>query len=109
VFHNSLLTPYKETQEHGPNYTRPPPDIVEGETDHYEVKKVVDSRPTPNCRGTKYLVKWKGYPESENSWIPASGMKHASDLVKQFHNKHPNAPKPPIRSLQVQQPKEGIL
>jgi transposase InsO family protein len=109
VFHNSLLTPYKETQEHGPNYTRPPPDIVEGETDHYEVEKVVDSRLTPNRRGTRYLVKWKGYPESENTWIPASGMKHASDLVKQFHDQHPNAPKPPIRSLQVQRPKEGIL
>jgi hypothetical protein len=43
VFHNSLLTPYKETPEHGPNYTRPPLDIVEGETDHYEVEAVVDS------------------------------------------------------------------
>ena len=43
VFHNSLLTPYKETQEHGPNYTHPPPNIVEGETNHYKVEKVIDS------------------------------------------------------------------
>jgi hypothetical protein len=43
VFHNSLLTPYKETPEHGPNYMRPPPEIVEGETNHYEVEAVVDS------------------------------------------------------------------
>jgi hypothetical protein len=57
VFHNSLLTPYKETPEHGPNYTQPPLKIVEGETDHYEVEAVVDSRLTPNKRGIRYLVK----------------------------------------------------
>jgi hypothetical protein len=43
VFHNPLLTPYKETLEHGPNYTRPPPKIVKGKTDHYEVEAVVNS------------------------------------------------------------------
>jgi hypothetical protein len=105
VFHNSLLTPYKETPEHGPNYTRPPPEIVEGGTDHYEVEAVVNSRLTPNKRGIRYLVKWKNYPDSENQWIPASGMKHTADLVKQFHIRHPNAPKPPvIRLLQAQRP-----
>ena len=94
MFHNSLLTPYKETSEHGPNFTRPPPDIVEDEEGHYEVETVVDARPTPNRRGIQYLVKWVGYPPSENSWIPASGMKHASDLVKQFHRQYPQKPKP---------------
>ena len=85
MFHNSLLTPYKETKEHGPNFTQPPPDIVEGEEDHYEVETVLDARPTPNRRGIQYLIKWVGYPNSENSWIPASGMKHASKLIQEFH------------------------
>ena len=105
MFHNSLLTPYKETKEHGPNFTQPPPDIVEGEEDHYEVETVLDARPTPNRRGIQYLIKWVGYPNSENSWIPASGMKHASKLVQEFHTRHPNAPKPPNSStLQAQRP-----
>jgi hypothetical protein len=89
VFHNSLLTPYKETTEHGPNYTRPPPDIVEGEDEHYEIETILNARPSPNRRGIQYLVKWKGYPNSENSWIPASGMTHAPELVQQFHQRHP--------------------
>jgi len=89
VFHNSLLTPYKETPEHGPNYTQPPPEIVEGEDEHYEVEIILNARPTPNKRGTQYLVKWKGYPDSENSWIPSSGMKHAQNLVQEFHRRHP--------------------
>jgi Chromo (CHRromatin Organisation MOdifier) domain len=96
---------------HGPNYARPPPDIVNREEEHYKVKKVLQSCPTPNRKGVQYLIKWKGYPNSENSWLPATQMKHAAELVKQFHSKFPKAPRPPsIRSLQVQQDlKEGML
>ena len=50
VFHNSLLSPYKETKEHGPNYSRPPPEIVEGEDEHYEIETIVDTRLTPKDR-----------------------------------------------------------
>ena len=104
VFHNSLLTPYKETKEHGPNFTRPPPDIVEGEQDHYKVERIVDSKLSPNKQGILYFVKWVEYPTSKNEWIPASGMKHALDLVKLFHQQYSKKPKPPtIRTLQAQQ------
>jgi hypothetical protein len=43
VFHVDLLTPYIETEFHGPNYTRPPPDLVQG-TEEYEVEAILDSR-----------------------------------------------------------------
>ena len=72
VFHNSLISPYNETPAHGPNFTRPPPEIIQGEDDHYEVESVLQSRLTPNKKGVQYLIKWKGYPSSENSWLPAS-------------------------------------
>jgi hypothetical protein len=94
MFHNSLLTPYKETPEHGPNYIRPPPEIVEGEGDHYELETILNAKPTPNKRGTLYLVKWKGYPDSESSWIPASGMTHAKELVEEFHRRNPRIHNP---------------
>jgi hypothetical protein len=48
VFHNLLLSPYKETMEHGQNFNRPPSDVVEGEDEHYEIETIVDARPTPN-------------------------------------------------------------
>ena len=41
VFHNSLLKPYMETTVHGPNFTRPPPEIVGNEEGHYEIEKIL--------------------------------------------------------------------
>src|SRR5216684_830957 len=41
VFHASLLSPYRETAAHGPNYSRPPPDLIEGE-EEYEVEKIIN-------------------------------------------------------------------
>jgi hypothetical protein len=40
VFHVDLLTPYIETDFHGPNYTRPPPDLI-NEEEEYEVEQVI--------------------------------------------------------------------
>jgi len=86
VFHNSLLKPYKETTAHRPNFARPPLEIVGGEEGHYEIERILMSRPTRNQKSTQYLVKWKGYPDSENSWLPAKELQSACKLLKQFHN-----------------------
>jgi hypothetical protein len=40
VFHASLLMPYHETHQHGPNFLEPPPDIIEGEPE-WEVKRIL--------------------------------------------------------------------
>jgi hypothetical protein len=41
VFHANLLTPYKETELHRPNFTRLPPDLINGEAE-YEVERILD-------------------------------------------------------------------
>src|SRR6266403_486399 len=33
----------------------------------------------------QYLIKWKGYPESDNSWEPADQV-HAPDLIKHYQS-----------------------
>ena len=43
VFHASLLTPYKETDQHGPNFIEPPPDIIKGK-EEWEVEKIIKER-----------------------------------------------------------------
>ena len=73
VFHVDLLTPYKETAFHGANYTRPPPDLINDE-EEYEVERVLDSRVRGHNRRIQYLVKWVGYPDSDNQWLDADQL-----------------------------------
>src|SRR6266404_313034 len=84
VFHASLLNPYHETKVHGPNFTRPPPDLIKGE-EEYEVERIVAHRMFGRSKSLQYLIKWRGYPESDNSWEPADQV-HAPDLVKHYHS-----------------------
>ena len=53
VFHAALLTPYKETEEHGPNYHKPPPDIIEGELE-WEVEQIMGARRFGQSRQLQY-------------------------------------------------------
>src|SRR5713226_9294808 len=78
VFHASLLSPYHETSAHGPNFTRPPPELIDGDA-HYEVEDVLDSWFFHNR--LQYLVKWVGYPDSENLWLATSELSSAPDLA----------------------------
>jgi len=34
VFHTSLLSPYSETPSHGPNFSQPPFDLIDGEAEY---------------------------------------------------------------------------
>ena len=99
VFHASLLLPYVETEAHGPNFPRAPAELVEGE-EEVEVEKILDSRPTRNRRGIEYLIKWKGYPDSENEWIVRTNLPHAQEAIADFHRRHPSAPRP-LNSLGI--------
>src|SRR6266404_3338284 len=84
VFHASLLTPYHETTAHSPNFTRPPPVLIDGE-EEYEVERIVTHRQFGRSKQLQYLIKWKGYPESDNTWEPADQV-HAPDLIKHYHS-----------------------
>jgi hypothetical protein len=87
VFHASLLTPYRETTTHGPNYTRPPPDLIAGEKE-YEVENIVNHCFYGRQRALQYLVHWRGYPDVDNSWEPADQV-HAPMLMARYHQRNP--------------------
>jgi hypothetical protein len=63
----------------------PPPTLVEGEKE-YEVETILDSWMRYNR--LEYLVKWKGYDESNNQWEEHTQL-HAKSKIAQFHRKHP--------------------
>ena len=81
VFHVDLLVPFKETEAYGQAHTRPPPDLIDGE-EEYEVEEILGHR--MHRPKKQYLIKWKGYPSSDNSWEDATNV-HAQDLVAEYN------------------------
>jgi Integrase zinc binding domain/Chromo (CHRromatin Organisation MOdifier) domain len=86
IFHNDLLTPYVETNAHGPNFTRPPPDLINGEAE-YEVEAIKSHHYFGKNKKLQYLLKWKGYPEANNTWESEDQL-NAPDLLKQYNRCH---------------------
>jgi len=84
VFHASLLTPYKETDQHGPNFIEPPPDILEGEPE-WEVEKILKERSFGHWK-KQYLVRWKGYSPAHDSWTNSEDL-HAPELLMDFQKR----------------------
>ena len=81
-FHATLLKPYTENKEYGRHFLKPPPDII-NEEEEWEVERIESHR--KQGKGYKYLIKWKGYPSSENSWEPKSNLANASDILREYH------------------------
>ena len=49
------------------------------EQDTWEVEKILEQQ------GQEYLVKWKGFDDSENTWHHKKDLKSCRQLLKQFH------------------------
>ena len=88
VFHIDLLTKYHKTPLHSTNYQCPPPELIDGE-EEYEVEKVIASRCFGCGRKFQYLVKWKGYPNSDNQWVSKDDV-FADNMIREFKHSNPN-------------------
>jgi hypothetical protein len=51
---------------------------------------VVDSRHHGRSGKIQYLIKWKGYPDSENQWVSWDDV-NAPELLAEFKERNPNA------------------
>ena len=92
-FNENLLKPYHEHEDparHIKNHELPE---VESQED-YEVEKILKAR--KEGRNIRYLVKWKGYPDSENSWASKSTFQGAEDLFADFSFMTPSPPLGPF-------------
>ena len=81
VFHASLLTTYKETVKHGPNFLQPPPDLIDGE-EEYKVKVVIGHQGKPGW--WTFLIQWKGYSAAEDSWEPEQNLGNTKSLIEEY-------------------------
>ena len=86
VAHVSRLRRYDAPttfSDDGPVPPRPPPVLVDDE-EEYEVERILDKR--TRRRKVQYLVKWLGYPDSDNTWEPIAHLRHAQDLIDDFES-----------------------
>lgn len=71
--------------------TPPPPIEIEG-VPEFKVKAVLDAK---RIRGKLfYLVDWKVNGLEERSLEPLAHVQNAPRLIKAFHTRYPNKPKP---------------
>jgi hypothetical protein len=96
VFHVSMLEPAPPNVIPNRTQSPPPPVSIDGEQE-FEIAEVLDSK-IDNRRRCKllYNVKWLGYEgtDEETSWVLASELGHASELVDDFHRAYPLRPGP---------------
>merc|ERR1712213_98149 len=56
----------------------------------YEVENVVSKRETDEGK-VEYLVKWKGWNASDNTWEPIENLESSQELIDEFEGRTENA------------------
>jgi hypothetical protein len=72
----------------------PPPPIQVGETEEWEVEKILDAK--LRYRKLVYRVQWLGH-DVDLTWYPAGNFKNSADKIEEFHDNYPSKPGPPLR------------
>jgi hypothetical protein len=97
VFHVSMLEPATPNTIPDRTQPAPPPVLIDGEPE-FEISEILDAKLDNRRRTCKllYLVRWTGYEgtDEETSWILASELGHASEVVADFHAAYPAKPGP---------------
>ncbi len=82
IFHVSLLERWKPREGQTEDNTHPPEVTPEGEEEVWEVEKILGKR---RRKGQlQYLLRWKGYDESWDTWTPASDFEDMEDLIQEY-------------------------
>ena len=86
VFHVFLLEPGRSRD----GTEMAPPPVIINDKEEYEVEEILDSR--YHYEKIQYLVKWLGYPPSDNQRAPAGDVAQSQDLLDLFHKIYPDKP-----------------
>jgi len=97
IFHVSMLEP--SIPNTIPDQVQPPPlpVMVDGEPE-YKISEILDSKFDNRWHLCKllYLVRWSGYEgtDKEISWLLATKLGNAPELINHFHHQYPHKPGP---------------
>ena len=59
--------------------------MEENDEDYDEIEKIVDKRVDSDGQ-VEYFVKWKGYGDEENTWLPIENI-DAEEMIREYENK----------------------
>lgn len=92
VFHVHLLTPYHESRAFPERVQpRPPPPVTLDQEQYFIIDKILGRRWDNTRQAFKYLIKWKGYDDSWNSWEWGPELSEQEDvalLIQQYNDAH---------------------
>ncbi len=86
VFYISLLEPYKRREGDTEVPALPLPKLINNQLE-WEVEKILNRRITKGK--LEYKVKWSGYLEEYNQWIPKLDIEGLKTIRKQFDTDTP--------------------
>ncbi|KAJ1018143.1 hypothetical protein NDA16_005009 [Ustilago loliicola] len=72
--------------------------------DEYEIERIVSHSDGTVDGQLSYYVKWKGYPDSENSWVFESDMGGAQEMIQEYWAK---VPKKVVKKMGAKGGKKG--
>ena len=90
VINISHIKPYHEHLLGQPVTVPGPSNIMEDCKEEYGVDHIVDSH--YKGKRLEYLVHWKGWSETDQTWEPISNLGNTTDTAWDFHTAHPSAP-----------------
>ncbi|KAH7105944.1 hypothetical protein BKA62DRAFT_346113 [Auriculariales sp. MPI-PUGE-AT-0066] len=77
-----------------------------GEEEEYEIEKIVDHKVGQYVKGqVAYFVKWKGYPDSDNSFVSKEDAGGAQDMIQEYWDTKPNHKDNPANKKRANRPK----
>ena len=104
VFHISLLEP---ADPETPLQDNPPEIDPESQDVEFEVEEILDRQRIDGQ--PHYLVRWKGYEPSGNTWEPEENLTHCVAKLRQFRQRNPQqtsrrtkSQNPPDQELNLQ-------
>jgi hypothetical protein len=86
VFHVSKLKRYHSTDSFPDRVQedRPPPAVLMDGEEYWYVEKIINKK--IKNKKIYYEIKWKDYPEWENTWEPIENVKHAVDAINEYEH-----------------------
>jgi hypothetical protein len=86
IFNKKLLKKWRKPTTDKQEASIPPTPIIVDEHVEYEVKAIRDHR--GRGKNLRYLVKWEGYPEEDNTWENTEMLRNAPDILTEYRDSH---------------------